>query len=383
MDNDKNKSEKKPFFSVVIPTKNRSFLVGYAIESILLQTFKNFELIIADNDDTDDTKNVVAMFDDSRIRYYRTGNLSMPDNWEYGCTKITGKYLLVIEDKMALKLDSLQNIFNVILEKKAEVIKWQHDYFVEDTGMVHSFPEKFKAQFFDSDSIVKSFLDINFDFFTPRAPSGYDVCVCRKIVKIIQEGAMKRLFIPVSCDFMMGLQILNTVDKIFVMPDMLTTMGGLKYSSGGSYKRKNGSNEQFLKELKIQEADLYKNTPIVVRTLSNALLNDYINLAKIIGGRLNKFQLNKFNYFISIYDQLQSPSENFDIKKELNVWEETLLKQDDAFIAKIRKEIDLIKNKKQPNNYFLKFITILKLMIRKMWKKPKHASILDYIKQKL
>jgi glycosyltransferase involved in cell wall biosynthesis len=90
------KKDEEPFFSIVLPTKNRSFLVGYAIESILMQSFKNFEVIIVDNDDTNATQNVVATFDDSRIHYYKTGNLSMPDNWEYGCTKIAGKYLLIL-----------------------------------------------------------------------------------------------------------------------------------------------------------------------------------------------------------------------------------------------------------------------------------------------
>lgn len=54
-----------PLISILIPTKNRSFLVGYAIKSVLIQTFTNFELIVIDNDDNPEaTKKVVTSYDD-------------------------------------------------------------------------------------------------------------------------------------------------------------------------------------------------------------------------------------------------------------------------------------------------------------------------------
>ena len=58
-----------PFFSVVIPTYNRSELLKEAVHSIMDQSFEDFELLIVDDHSTDDTKNVVASFKDSRIKY--------------------------------------------------------------------------------------------------------------------------------------------------------------------------------------------------------------------------------------------------------------------------------------------------------------------------
>ncbi len=57
------------FFTVVIPTYNRSELVKDAISSALEQTFESFEVIVVDDHSTDNTKNVVASFQDFRIKY--------------------------------------------------------------------------------------------------------------------------------------------------------------------------------------------------------------------------------------------------------------------------------------------------------------------------
>ena len=57
--------------SVITPTFNRAKLIGRAIKSVLAQTYEDFELIIVDDNSTDDTQQVVASFADERIRYLR------------------------------------------------------------------------------------------------------------------------------------------------------------------------------------------------------------------------------------------------------------------------------------------------------------------------
>ncbi|MCK5306492.1 MAG: glycosyltransferase [Candidatus Omnitrophica bacterium] len=60
-----------PVVSVIIPTYNRAEFLPRAINSVLNQTFKDFELIIVDDGSTEDIKSVVNAFNDNRMRYIR------------------------------------------------------------------------------------------------------------------------------------------------------------------------------------------------------------------------------------------------------------------------------------------------------------------------
>ena len=60
-----------PFFSVCIPTYNRATFILEAINSVLSQTFKNFEIVVYDDGSTDNTEQVVSGFKDNRIKYFK------------------------------------------------------------------------------------------------------------------------------------------------------------------------------------------------------------------------------------------------------------------------------------------------------------------------
>jgi glycosyltransferase involved in cell wall biosynthesis len=65
----------KPLISVVIPSFNHAKWIGAAIDSVILQTYKNFELLIIDNNSTDFTDDILANYSDIRIRVVKVENL--------------------------------------------------------------------------------------------------------------------------------------------------------------------------------------------------------------------------------------------------------------------------------------------------------------------
>lgn len=74
----------RPFFAIVIPTRNRAGLLLYALRSALAQTWHDYEILVNDNDSIDATAAVVREVGGDRVRYVRTpASLSKPDKREF------------------------------------------------------------------------------------------------------------------------------------------------------------------------------------------------------------------------------------------------------------------------------------------------------------
>jgi len=86
--------------SVIMPTYNRPELLSRAIKSVLTQSYNDYELIVVDDCSMDDTKDVVAGFNDRRIRYIRleknSGGSAIPR--QTGLEKSKGKYIAILDD---------------------------------------------------------------------------------------------------------------------------------------------------------------------------------------------------------------------------------------------------------------------------------------------
>lgn len=87
-----------PTISVIIPTHNRARLLVEAIQSVLDQTYADFEVLVVDDGSTDDTADVVRGLTDPRIRYlYQDhGERSMARN--RGMAEARGAYIAFLDD---------------------------------------------------------------------------------------------------------------------------------------------------------------------------------------------------------------------------------------------------------------------------------------------
>lgn len=67
-------NSEQPLVSIIMPTYNHGKFIGKATESVLNQTYQNFELIIIDNYSEDNTEEIVASYKDDRIKYLKFRN---------------------------------------------------------------------------------------------------------------------------------------------------------------------------------------------------------------------------------------------------------------------------------------------------------------------
>ena len=99
-----------PSVSVVIPTYNRSWGLVRSVESVLSQSFADFEIIIVDDCSPDDTPEVVASIQDPRIRYFRQPqNVGVAENWGTGLRLAQGKFVSFLMDDDFYQPDFLAN----------------------------------------------------------------------------------------------------------------------------------------------------------------------------------------------------------------------------------------------------------------------------------
>ena len=84
--------------SIIIPTYNRARIIQQAIDSVLTQTYQDWELIIVDDGSTDDTEAVVKKNTDKRIRYIKyTPNQGANHARNVGMEAAKGEYFAFLD----------------------------------------------------------------------------------------------------------------------------------------------------------------------------------------------------------------------------------------------------------------------------------------------
>ncbi|MCY4643170.1 MAG: glycosyltransferase [Bacteriovoracales bacterium] len=87
----------KPNVSVVIPTYNRESLIGRAVQSVLAQSFRDFELLIVDDGSTDNTLEKLKDFCDDRIKIIETPHRGVSWARNVGLSRAKGEWMAFLD----------------------------------------------------------------------------------------------------------------------------------------------------------------------------------------------------------------------------------------------------------------------------------------------
>lgn len=114
--------------SIVLPTYTRAALLGHSIRSVLAQTYRDFELIVIDDNSKDNTPEVVRSFGDPRIRYYRNEqNLKLPRGLNRGFGLARGDYLTWTSDDNLYCPDAIEKMVAMLATGECDFV--YADYF--------------------------------------------------------------------------------------------------------------------------------------------------------------------------------------------------------------------------------------------------------------
>jgi len=111
-----------PFFSVVIPTFNRPELLERAVNSVLNQSFKDFEIIVVDDGSARSAMPVVKAFGDNRIKYIRRDeNGSAAAARNTGIRIARGVFIFFLDDDDEYLPGILQKSYDLIKRNNEEI----------------------------------------------------------------------------------------------------------------------------------------------------------------------------------------------------------------------------------------------------------------------
>ena len=124
-----------PRFSILIPTRDRPETLRHTLATVVAQTGEDYEIVVADNCSSAETRALVQALGAPRLRYLRSDEvLPMADNWERGLDACEGEYVTVLGDDDGLVIGALAMARVLLDATQAEILSWMpHTYWWPDT----------------------------------------------------------------------------------------------------------------------------------------------------------------------------------------------------------------------------------------------------------
>lgn len=133
---------KEPLISVIVPVFNAEDTIEKCIESVLNQTYKNYELLLIDNSSTDNTKNIIEEYElkNERVYCYFEKNKGVSNARNIGIENCHGKYITFADADDYLEKNALEKEIKIILNYEADIIFF--DYYIDYKQKIQKIDQK-------------------------------------------------------------------------------------------------------------------------------------------------------------------------------------------------------------------------------------------------
>ena len=115
---------KSPLISVIVPTYNAELFLDETLESVLSQTYENWECIIVNDGSTDNTEKIAKKWceRDTRFRYIYKKNGGLSSARNCGIKESKAKYIAFLDADDILTFDSLEIRINVLIKQDVDLV---------------------------------------------------------------------------------------------------------------------------------------------------------------------------------------------------------------------------------------------------------------------
>jgi glycosyltransferase involved in cell wall biosynthesis len=121
------KTEARPLFTVIIPTKDRAEYLHHTLRTCSNQDYENLEIIVSDDGSSDNTKEVVleASRKDTRIRYITPGSVGMRDNFEFALDHVRAGYVIALGGDDGILPYGISEMWRALQETGLDLLTWR------------------------------------------------------------------------------------------------------------------------------------------------------------------------------------------------------------------------------------------------------------------
>jgi len=306
----------KPYFSIVIPTKDRVELAKNVVFHNLAQTNQDFEIVLVDNGESTELYEWAVDLNDPRIQPYRSGGLSMPDNWQFAFEKCRGEVVLMSEDKIFLQQDTLQKCSEAFKKSDAKFITWCIGYEPSHPQYEKTNTSGYNKQ--HSDELIKFALEGRLDLYQKTAPRAINMAVRRSFALDVQKK-VGRLCVPISPDYSFGSFLLAESDFYLHTYDKFSYILHGAPSNGTEVMKGSEKGKKFFMEMGISLEDYVASMPCKTPLFGNMLLADILEFwNKTRLGNLTS-QINLKSYWLMILSEILLARKMIGIKSGLAV----------------------------------------------------------------
>lgn len=294
----------KPFLSIIIPTKNRSALVCRTIDSILNQDYEDYEVILVDNDDSDNTMRAVSKYSDEHFKYYRTGNLSMADNWNFGYRQTRGEYICLIPDKEVFKPGALRILADLLSQYNPDSLSWTWSEILSDSdcGKLTGSGKVVSHSTLDLINMFLGMKHSDYSYLRIHLPRGLNSCIKRDLYnKIIRKTG--KISLENTPDYTQAYQILFNSEFTYTID--LSLVGrfnrDIKYGTGAQHDL--GYINQAVNNMNSKNTDIssINYQPLKITNTETIVMEDFFRVSEMYGRSYSFKNVNHRNYFKTIY----------------------------------------------------------------------------------
>lgn len=121
--------DKVPFFSIIIPVYNTKKFLPSCVDSVLSQTFKDFEMILVDDGSTDgssDLCNSLAAENPSVVRVFHKENEGVIATRCFGVERTTGEFVLFLDADDCYRANALELVRKAIVDNSADIVMFDY-----------------------------------------------------------------------------------------------------------------------------------------------------------------------------------------------------------------------------------------------------------------